>query len=314
MLLLKAKLAGEEENQDEDETDSENDHEDDAVCYVETANLDGESNLKQRYAIRAFANQHIEEIDFNFVVDCEKPNMCLHKFNGVITYTDGRRQRIAVNKDNLLLRDCVVKNTNYVEGLVIYAGHETKAMLNNKGPRLKQSRLEKMMNGDIVWCIMILVVMCTVSALGHKFWLDQFSSGRRHVIPFLTTDISAPLPALEFLWNFFTFMILFQMIIPISLYVCIEGVKLGQVFNIHHDRELHDQTNHKRVECRALNITEDLGQVEFMFCDKTGTLTENMMNFRSATINGIDYRHESVGASNMSYEQSNKLFSIKFFY
>ena len=61
-------------------------------------------------------------------------------------------ERIPVGKDNLLLRECVVKNTDYIEGLVVYAGHESKAMINNGGPRYKRSQLEKRINLDVIWC------------------------------------------------------------------------------------------------------------------------------------------------------------------
>lgn len=276
------------------------------MCYIETSNLDGESNLKQRFVVKGFSKvERVESIDFNFKLQCDKPNMKLHKFNGIIIFNDPKKESIAVNKDNIVLRDCELKNTSFVEGLVIYAGHETKAMLNNKGPRLKRSRLERLMNGDIIWCIVILIVLCTFSALGRKFWLEDYT-GDHSRVPFLTTDVKPPLEFLSFIWIFFTFMILYQMIIPISLYVTIEMVKLGQIYYIHNDKHLFDNVTKKRIECRALNITEDLGQVEYIFCDKTGTLTENKMKFRCCSINGIDFSHEvqfTETSRNMTYEE-----------
>lgn len=80
--------------------------------------------------------------------------------------------------------------------------------------------------------------------------------------------------------------------IPLSLYVTIEIIKLGQVYFIHSDTNFYDKSSDRKLECRALNITEELGQVEYVFSDKTGTLTENNMVFRRCTIDGVDYNHD----------------------
>lgn len=79
--------------------------------------------------------------------------------------------------------------------------------------------------------------------------------------------------------------------IPLSLYVTIELCKILQVYHIHNNADLFDVPTNKRTECRAMNITEELGQVQHIFSDKTGTLTENKMLFRKCTINGVDYNH-----------------------
>jgi len=57
------------------------------------------------------------------------------RFHGAVVHPNGGR--VPVSTENLLLRECVLKNTDFVEGIVIYAGHETKALLNNGGPRYK---------------------------------------------------------------------------------------------------------------------------------------------------------------------------------
>lgn len=76
-----------------------------------------------------------------------------------------------------------------------------------------------------------------------------------------------------------------------SLYVTMELCKILQVYHIHNNADLFDMLTNKRTECRAMNITEELGQVQHIFSDKTGTLTENKMLFRRCTVNGIDYNH-----------------------
>lgn len=63
-----------------------------------------------------------------------------------------------------------------MEGVVVYAGHETKAMLNNSGPRYKRSYLEQKMNIDVVWCVIILLLLCFAGAFGCNYWLKKFQN------------------------------------------------------------------------------------------------------------------------------------------
>lgn len=107
-------------------------------------------------------------------------------------------------------------------------------------------------------------------------------------LPFEKPETSANQEAFLTFW---INIIILQIMIPLSLYVTIELCKILQVFHIHNNSDLFDINTNKRTECRAMNITEELGQVKHIFSDKTGTLTENKMLFRKCTVNGIDYNH-----------------------
>ncbi|XP_058056504.1 phospholipid-transporting ATPase VD [Anopheles bellator] len=255
------------------------------VCYIDTCDLDGETNLKRRQVVRGFVEkQHtFAPNKFTSRIEVDAPTTKIYRFHGAVIHPSG--ERVPISTESLLLRESRLKNTDYAEGIVVYAGHETKAMLNNSGPRYKRSRVEQQMNIDVIWCVIILIVLCVIGAVGCRMWLGNDTTFR---IPFLPFDIS---PDYEGLLAFWTFVIILQIMIPLSLYVTIELCKLMQVYHIHNNIELYDADTNKRTECRAMNITEELGQIQYVFSDKTGTLTENRMIFRRCTIVGVDYNH-----------------------
>ncbi|GAB0089123.1 Phospholipid-transporting ATPase [Sergentomyia squamirostris] len=255
------------------------------VCYIDTCDLDGETNLKRREVVRGFAEKQLCFSANKYIsrVEVDAPSTKIYRFHGAMIHPTG--EQVPLCTENLLLRESRLKNTDYAEGLVVYAGHETKAMLNNSGPRYKRSQLEQQMNIDVIWCVFILIILCVIGAVGCKMWLKSFEG---MTVPFLPFEIN---PSREGLLTFWTFVIILQIMIPLSLYVTIELCKILQVYHIHNNIELYDPHTNKRTECRAMNITEELGQVQYIFSDKTGTLTENKMIFRRCAVNGIDYNH-----------------------
>uniref|UniRef100_A0A8C7XKH9 Phospholipid-transporting ATPase n=1 Tax=Oryzias sinensis TaxID=183150 RepID=A0A8C7XKH9_9TELE len=262
------------------------------VCYIETANLDGETNLKQRQVKFGFSESSPE--NFHSRIECENPNNDLNRFRGFIEHASG--VRVGLHSSNVLLRSCTIRNTETVIGIVVYAGHETKAMMNNSGPRYKRSLLERRLNRDILWCVALLIVMCLIAAVGHGLWLKNLKD------PIFQVDGEMS-PALAAFYVFWTMIIVLQVLIPISLYVSIEIVKLGQIYFIHNDLDMYNEEQDSRIQCRALNITEDLGQIQYVFSDKTGTLTENKMVFRRCSIFGVEYPHEENARRLAVYEE-----------
>ncbi|PAV81816.1 hypothetical protein WR25_00338 [Diploscapter pachys] len=248
------------------------------ICYVETSNLDGETNLKQRNAIRAMGKYHNSNVPqdfkpdcFKYKVVCENPTTDVYKFEGHLEAVEGGpplpREFAILAKENVLLRGCMVKNTDFVEGIVLYAGPDTKAMLNNSGPRYKRSTLEKLANIDIIWCVVILLALCVTGAV-----LTSTSFRNKSVL------------------------------IPISLYVSIEFIKVGQIWFMSQDKNMYYEKVDKRLQCRALNIPEELGQIQYVMSDKTGTLTENQMVFRCCSLTGKNF-----GGRCVTDESSNSL-------
>ena len=89
--------------------------------------------------------------------------------------------------------------------------------------------------------------------------------------------------------TFWTCVILFQNLVPISLYISIEIVKTAQVLFIYSDVEMYYEKLDYPCIPKSWNISDDLGQIEYIFSDKTGTLTQNVMEFKKCSINGVPY-------------------------
>ncbi|KAM6316777.1 phospholipid-transporting ATPase VA [Aegotheles albertisi] len=189
----------------------------DGLCHIETANLDGETNLKQRQVVRRFLelDSEFDPLKFTSVIECEKPN----------------------------------------------------------------------------------------NDLSHGLWVWQYGEKKKPIFDVPGPDGKYLSPALASVYLFLTVIIVFQVMIPISLYVSIEIVKICQVYFIHQDKDLYDEETDSQLQCRALNITEDLGQVQFIFSDKTGTLTENKMVFRRCSVSGIEYSHDDNAKRLAMYQE-----------
>lgn len=115
------------------------------ICYVETKNLDGETNLKQKQTAEEINNHMKDKTDeealswlMSAKIECETPNEFLYRFDGNFVFGDGRK--IPLNPDQILLKGCNLRNTEYILGLCVFTGHDTKLMKNSSKAKAKFSK------------------------------------------------------------------------------------------------------------------------------------------------------------------------------
>uniref|UniRef100_A0A8C8C3L2 Phospholipid-transporting ATPase n=1 Tax=Oncorhynchus tshawytscha TaxID=74940 RepID=A0A8C8C3L2_ONCTS len=202
-----------------------------AMCYIETSNLDGETNLKIRQG-------------------CNKSD--IHQF--VLP------SPVPLGPEQILLRGARLRNTQWVNGMVVYTGHDTKLMQNSTRPPLKLSSVEHITNTLILALFGCLLAISLVCSAGQTLWKTQYGDFAWYM------DLNC---------EFGTFNL------------------CNDFLHILFDMDMHYEPTDTSAMARTSNLNEELGQVKYIFSDKTGTLTCNVMQFKKCSIAGVAYGHNT---------------------
>uniref|UniRef100_A0ABI7YU55 Phospholipid-transporting ATPase n=1 Tax=Felis catus TaxID=9685 RepID=A0ABI7YU55_FELCA len=269
----------------------------DGTCHVTTASLDGESSHKTHYAVQDTKGFHTEEdIDgLHATIECEQPQPDLYKFVGRINVYSDRNDPVVrpLGSENLLLRGATLKNTEKIFGVAIYTGMETKMALNYQSKSQKRSAVEKSMNVFLIVYLCILVSKALINTVLKYVWQSEPFRDE----PWYNHKTESERQRNLFLrafTDFLAFMVLFNYIIPVSMYVTVEMQKFLGSYFITWDEDMFDEDTGEGPLVNTSDLNEELGQVEYVFTDKTGTLTENNMEFKECCIEGHVYVPHAV--------------------
>jgi phospholipid-translocating ATPase len=257
------------------------------IVYVETIALDGESNLKGKQAVKVVAKacataEKLRACSIEFVT--EDPNADLSTFTGKVRVDD---KTSPLTNENIIYRGSVLRNVSQVTAMIVYSGEECKIRMNASGngyARTKAPHMQSVLNRIVVLVVFIVVGLSVYNTLAYQGWKSKVEIKLSYLS-------SAAVP---FHQEFFGFVIMFATMVPLSLYVSMEMIKLAQIFFLNSDVDMYEQRSNTPFEARTSTINEDLGQVTHIFSDKTGTLTDNEMRLRKLFVAGAEWTHDDA--------------------
>jgi len=270
------------------------------TAYIETSNLDGEKNLKPILCLQKTFNL-LKNVDNEHLlrlrgkIKCILPTTDLSTFNGEI-FLNNEKVSLKVDKKNFLYKGTVLKDTDWALGIVVYTGKDTKIILNINKSNGKSSHLELLINKLMILIFCFQLSLCLVCAILSSLMFSStfFRSisnpllNKQSYIIFVDETVSSNgyynNSFYAGLTSFFAYLLLFNTLIPISLVVTLEMVKYGQSFFMMWDFEMNSKLRNKFVEVNSCSLNEEMGQIKYIFSDKTGTLTTNKLVFKKAFI------------------------------
>ena len=298
----------------------------DTSFYLQTSNIDGESNLKKREVListqKIFYKNNIKEKNYlekafnafnnlgeeNCYINVEPPNRNIYKINGLL-FLNGEKR--VFNKSNVAIRGAILKNTKFIYGIIIYTGEETKIMQNFIKPKSKFSYLDKLVN-DICLVIIIVRILYVLIFMGiglyyrYKYMPNYENNklGYEYLLYYRHFNgKNEKNNSLENVKYFTAHFILSQLLLPTSVAVLLAVIKVIQsLFLEHLEKSLRKKPGQK-MKCFSSELLGDLGSVKYIFCDKTGTLTKNQTQFRACSI-FTSLFDESSGKSQTEYNST----------
>ena len=260
--------------------------ESEGLCYLETAAIDGETNLKLRQALSATCNVRL----WNAAeIACDAPNNEIYSFHGSLK-VPSLKNLLSLDRNQFLPRGSFLVNTEWILGVVVYTGTDTKIMQNVKDTcRRKVTKMDKLNDIQNAQIVAILFVLVAFLFAGHVYFNTSVLPHHWYL------QLTQHETNLSLVWSYFekliTFILLLNNLVPISLSVTLEFVRTILAKLINNDLDMYDEELQIPSKAQSSNVLDELGRIEYIMTDKTGTLTCNQMNLKALMINGKIYKN-----------------------
>ena len=283
------------------------------VCYIETGSLDGEKTLKIKCSPNEIAGMMsenknvIKKINIEGYVICDFPNPELYQLNGKMNLNiNNNKFEIPLDSKQLLLKGAKLKNTKWIVGIICYSGHNCKIMKNSQQQKIKYSTVEFLMNKSLLFIFILQCIFCLISVILHGIYYNKNLKKYKDFIKLHNYNFF-----IESLLSYFTYLLLLNTMIPISLIITMEIVKMVQGWFMQNDIEGFSKIRKKFIRPNSVSLNEELGLVNYIFSDKTGTLTCNKMLFKYCVIGEICYEFYYGNESKKSKFQNENILPFK---
>ncbi|OAD71393.1 hypothetical protein PHYBLDRAFT_31637 [Phycomyces blakesleeanus NRRL 1555(-)] len=241
--------------------------EESGASFIRTDQLDGETDWKLRLAVPSLQRLSCNEelLNCSGEIYADSPHKDIHNFVGTYSHVDpetGSEQLEPLGVENSLWTNTVLASGSIV-GFVIYTGKDTRAVMNTSHPKTKIGLLDKEVNrlAKILFVVTLAMSFIMVGLNGfHGLWYIYV----------------------------FRFLILFSSIIPISLRVNLDMGKTVYARQIEGDEEIAGTI------VRTSTLPEELGRIEYLLSDKTGTLTKNDMELKKLHMGTMSYTLDTM--------------------